>query len=97
MLNYPLISGNWDAIALTEMRGKHTAREANNFIVSAPAPVHGKASGCAIRLSKRAMKHVISSGNQGSRIVWVKLKGATANLWIFGVYLPHGARTNPSH
>ena len=87
----------WDIMCLTELRGKHTARESARTIVSAPTTCNDDASGCMIKLSTRASKLLVLSGHSGSRIDYVKLRGTVTNLWVFCVYLPHGARSQPSH
>ena len=81
------------------MREKHTAWESSRTIVSAPATSDDDASGCMIKLSPRASKLLVLSGHSGSRIVYmyVKLRGTVTKLWVFCVYLPHGARSLPSH
>ena len=70
----------WDVMCLTEMRGKHTAREGPRSIVSAPTTRNDDASGCMIKLSTRASKLLVLSGHSGSRIVYVKLRGTVTNL-----------------
>jgi hypothetical protein len=64
--------------------------EGGRFIVSdRPAEDETKCSGVGIKLSARVASRLMQSGKSGSRIVWLRLRGATCNLLVFGVYLPH--------
>ena len=87
----------WDLMCLTEMHGAQTKWESTRSIASAPTTSGDKAAGCMLKLSPRASKLLVLSGHMGSRITYVKLRGTVTNLWVFCVYLPHAARTSPSH
>ena len=54
------------------------------------------AAGVAILLSKRMADKVMSWGNVGARIVWVRLAGPICNLFVVVTYIPHKGRVSPS-
>ena len=54
------------------------------------------AGGVGILLSERAANMYMSHGSPCNRVTWVRLKGATANIFIVAVYMPHRARIKPA-
>ena len=47
-------------------------------------------------LSPRMAKKVEKFGSEGERVVWVRLRGPTCNLFVIAVYLSHRGRVSPS-
>jgi exonuclease III/alkylhydroperoxidase family enzyme len=61
-------------------------------LIADPPPKNDPHGAAAIYLSSRAQGMVINSGNKGSRLVWVRLKGEYANQFIVSAYIPHKHR-----
>jgi exonuclease III len=81
-----------DVIALTECGRKIQAFAGPELLVGEPPPAGDPAGVAAIHLSPRAQRMVMNSGHKGSRLVWVRLEGLFANLFIISAYVPHAYR-----
>ena len=86
---------NYDLMALTELGDRpHDAWEfglkyPGRIMCSDPSLPTDPAAGAAILLSARVAKLVITWEAQGTRIVWVRLRGADYNTIFVSVYVPH--------
>jgi exonuclease III len=84
-------------LALQELRRDLTGWRSQRLLVGGAPPENDSASGVALVLSDRAAQRVECRGeNEGSRIVWVRLRGCIHDLVIIGVYIPHHARLEPA-
>ena len=81
-----------DVIALTEVGRKAQKFACPALLVGDAPPANDPAGGAAIALSSRAQGMMIASGNQGSRLVWVRLRAKFTNLFIVSAYIPHKQR-----
>ena len=84
---------NFDIVCITETHGWC---DANQFAILSEKPSESdKFSGVALYLNDRLSNCVIDSGPVGSRIAFVKLRGAAFNIFVVGVYIPQRKRRNP--
>ena len=83
---------NYDILALTETHDNGTLKDTRDFIKSEPAPKNDPYSGVSLLLSDRLAKCVMHTGNNGSRIVYARVRAKPSNLFVIGVYLPHSHR-----
>jgi exonuclease III len=81
-----------DVLALTECYKSIQPFARAGLLVAETPPVGDRAGAAAIALSPKAQGMVISSGSKGSRLCWVRLKGAFNNLFIVSAYIPHKHR-----
>ena len=85
---------NFDALCLTELWNHQTAEA--DFVVSTKNR-KDRAGGVGILLGPKLLPYVVKTGSEGSRIVWVRIRGPTCNLVIVGVYLAHSKRKSSPH
>jgi hypothetical protein len=84
-----------DVAGLTECHGNGRAHAdalelGDRYIAGAEATADDAAAGVAILLSPRARAAKINDGRSPcGRIVWVRLEGATHNLFIANAYIPY--------
>ena len=83
---------NYDILALTETHNKGTLPSKKDFICSDVAPTSDPYAGVALLLSDRLTKCVLHDGNNGSRIVYARIRADPCNLFVIGVYMPHTQR-----
>ena len=95
---------NQDILGLAELHNEHIKPQfaEKRWITSdaAEKDENGRykdpAAGVVILLSKRMADKVMSWGNVGARIVWVRLAGPICNLFVVVTYIPHKGRVSPS-
>ena len=82
----------YDILGLTETHDKATLQNNHKFITGEPAPNEDSFAGVALLLSDRVAKCVLYNGNNGSRIVYAKIKARPFDLFVIVVYVPHSSR-----
>ena len=74
---------NLDIVCVTETHGW---RDTDPNVIYSDSPSKGdKFSGTALMLSNKLSKYVITSGSIGSRIVYCRFLGRSANIFLIGV------------
>jgi len=97
LLEYCQTQTGVDVLCVQELRRDLTSWRSRRLIVGGAPPKEDPASGVALILSQSASERVECRGeNEGSRIVWVRIRGDPHDLVIIGVYIPHHARSEPS-
>ena len=94
-------SMRYDALGLSELHNVQNKRiwKRKNWITSEDAPCDEQgrctdpAAGVGILLSDRFADNILAQGAEGSRIVWVRVKGPVCPLFIICVYIPHKYKT----
>ena len=82
-----------DVLCLTETHGW---RDDDCLTIHSDPPGKDDSwAGVAITINQRISRYIISSGSIGSRIVYCRLRGASCNILIIGVYIPTKTRKKP--
>ena len=88
-----ILKYDFDLISLTET---HEWRDDDLLSIYSDIPnKKDKWSGTALLINKRLVKHVITQGCIGSRIVYCRLRGLACNIFVISVYIPQRNRKAP--
>ena len=83
-------------LALTETHDTGSLRPSKTFVTGAIAPKDDPYAGVAILMSQRIARSVLYSGCCGARIVFVRVKASSCNLFVERIYVPRSGRQAPS-